>query len=708
VLNNHKKTSLLLLSCILTHVYASSSSNTKNYCEPNDLTKYKPTPTQIVSPNLEKFEDAIESGIIKGSAADTSTLKLNESPYNIFALTVEEATRIARKANQINSDKIMNTSSVIGTSIKPLQIVYDVNYITTAIIKNIMSPINSAAQSDGSLSFPGIAKTSDNSSTAQQNSINSQNTTDLTGNITYNDIINDFVGVDPTTPQFNNGSLSIDQLDLNVQGYKLLADGCSYTMPPPTTSSTTSSSSTATDSTSQLSTPPAGSGITGGSNSNTIKKSLRQCSAAVGACILNSTQKTLIPLIITYLDGFSSSSSTDTKDYNQLYSETVEKVNKIADEDLSEFGTSTGMSFPTSCLDATCSGSNCASASDVQTELGTFSSMLGEVDDKLQKMLAIKIKNLLAKNVQSKTTTENSYKDQKYFINMGYSLGGIISLSSFGIPDSSKSPLQCSTKSKYLSASLAAISSNLIDRVDKAAPAPAYMVDDLSLGTNSIAVAGGFGSIQNQNNVANYSTNIPLMLNERTKAENTLKLLKTVYNKSVKSFIAQKSLALQNLREMISKRSELHKVPLIYNTLELNYKCQNGINSATSESDCQFQDPFSNITTDWNLESGQICSLQELENMEATWRQQPGPNNSINPWQQQIKYSSATEVSRAKLLLLAEVKDQIYQNKNLRDKILAANASSMITSLTDSKLAMENLLMSVKSAEKSYITGSSN
>ncbi|MBT4885562.1 MAG: hypothetical protein HON55_05370 [Legionellales bacterium] len=703
--SNYKRTSLLLLISVLNHVYASSSANTKSYCEPNDLTKYNPTPTEIVAPSLEKFEDAIESGIIKGGAADTKTLELNDSPYNMFALTIEEATRTARKANEKNSDKMMNTSSVIGTSITHQTIVYDVMDIVSDIIENIMSPVNSAPQSNGELSSPGIASTSDNNSTAKQNSTNSQNTSKLAGQISYNDIITDFLGgTDPTIAQFTNGSKDISQLAINTAGYKLLADGCSDTIPSSESTTTTTSSSTSTDTSSQLSGPPAnGSGGSSG-GSNMIKKSLKACSAAIGASILNSTQKTLVPQIYTYLDGFISSTSNDTKNYVDLYNDTLEKVNKIADEDLSAYGTSTGMNFPANFLQATCSGSSCPSASDVQTELNTVSSMLDDVAKNLNKMLYLKINILIAANESTKTSTDNNYKDQKYFVNMGTTLGDIINLNSFGVPNT-ESPLHCSTKSKYLSASLTAIANDLIDKVDQTTPPPAYMTRSLPFTSNSIAVGGAFNTVLNQNNISDYATNQNLIWTARKTAKNSLTILQVTYNNYVKSFIAQKSLALQNLREIVEKRSELHQVPLIYNTLDLNHKCKNGLNSQTSESDCQFQDPFSNITTDWNLEDKQICSLKELEYMEANWRQLPGPNNSINPWQQQLKYSSSTEVQRAKLLLLAEIKEQIYLNKKLHDRILAANSASLITSLTDNKKAMNNLLDNINSAMKSFITG---
>ena len=93
--------------------------------------------------------------------------------------------------------------------------------------------------------------------------------------------------------------------------------------------------------------------------------------------------------------------------------------------------------------------------------------------------------------------------------------------------------------------------------------------------------------------------------------------------------------------------------------------------------------------------------------MQATWRIRPGPNNSINPWQQKIRYSSASDIAKANIFLLAEIKEQIHVNKNLKEKILFTKSSSLINELEEKKSAMYKIIKNMESAIHNYLSGSS-
>jgi hypothetical protein len=717
--HNRKKTpsiSLCLLLSVMQYTMASTSNGgTKTYCKPFDLSKYNPTPTEVADPSLEMLEDKLASGIIKGNSVDTQTVELNDSPFNTFTLTVEAATRLAQQ-KVLRAKRIMDTESVIGVSVISQPIVYTLSDIMTTIFNGLL-PINSAS-TDGSVTFPGNASSTDNHSASIQNSVNDSYTTNLVGQLNYNDIVTNYLGgKSPATSQYNNGSQAISQLLINTMNLYMVLNGCNATFPSSsdsddssTSTSNSDISSTQDSATSAQDNDPSGSSS---GSSSSITDSLQSCSSPIAACELFYIQNTLAPAIQTYLNGFNSDTTNgvlSTSELKNLYNDTLTNLNNILNEDLTNYGTTVGMSFPTNCLQATCSGSDCPADSDVQAEIGIMSGYLKPLIPQLKQMQAIYVNSLILEAIENKQTTEGNYENDKYFYNPGYTLGEILSSDSFGTP-STVSPMHCSTKSSYQQASMKAIANDQIDKLSSTISIPEYLPpSDMPFDTNMIGVAGGFSSVLNQNIINNYATNIPAVLNARGVASHELTVLSKMYNAVLKSFSAQKSLALQNLRMLVNKRSELVTVPLFYNPMKLKDQCSQGINNSTTSNDCLFQEPFTNINTGWNLTNGQQCSLAELERIEAQWRQEPFTSTDgtqiLSPWMQQTQYMTGVQVARAENLLLAEIREQIYNNNMLRERINATKAAGYLSYINTKKKAMMQILKTIEQSTKDYITGS--
>jgi len=720
---NHssKKTpfiSLFLLLSVMQYTMASTSSGgTKTYCKPFDLSKYNPTPTTVADPSLEILEDKLAGGIIKGNSVDTQTVELNDSPFNVFALTVEAATRLAQQ-KVLRAKKIMDTETLIGVSVISQPIVYNLSDIMTTVFNGLL-PINAPASSDGSVVFPGGASSTDNHSASIQDSVNDSYTNTLVGQLNYNDVVTNYLGgISPANSQYNNGSKPISQLLIDTVNANMLLNGCNATFPSSSSDSSSSSSSNSDVSSTTDSANAAQdndpSGSSSSSNASVIPNSLQACSSPIAACELFYVQNTIAPSIQTYLNGFNQDTSNgalSTSELKNLYNDTLTNLNTILDEDLSAYGTTVGMSFPTSCLQATCSGSNCPSDSDVQAEVTTMMGYIKNLIPQLKKMQAIYVNSLITQAIENKQTADGNYEDEKYFYNPGYTLGEILTSDSFGTP-STTSPMHCSTKSSYQQASMKAIANDQIDKLSATIPIPEYLApEEMPFGVNMLAAAGSFSSVLNQNNIHDYATNIPAVLNARGVASNELTVLSKMYNTILKSFSAQKAVALQNLRMLVNKRSELVNVPVFYNPMALKNQCSNGINSTTTSDDCAFQTPFTNISTAWNLTNGQQCSLAELERIEAQWRQQPflGSDGTqmLSPWMQQTQYMTGAQVARAENFLLAEIREQIYNNNMLRERINATKSVSYLMYISTKKKAMVHILKTIDQATTDYLAGGS-
>lgn len=714
-MNQSRKTppssiSLIVLLSIMQSAMASTSyGGTNTYCKPFDLSKYSPTPTLVADPSLEMLEDKLASGIIKGNSVDTHTVELNESPFNIFTLSVEAATRLAQQ-KIMRAKNAMNTETVIGVSVLSQPIVYTLSDIMSIIFNGLL-PVNAPTYGDGTLAFPGSASSTDNHTMAIQNSNNQSYTSTLVGQLTYNDVVTNYLGgKSPANAQYNNGSKPISQLLIDAVNINMLLNGCRATLP----SSSSDASSTTTNSDISSTTDSVNSAQENHSsgNASVIPDSLQTCSAPIAACELFYIQNTIAPNIQTYLNGFNQDTSNgvrSTGELKNIYNETLTNLNKILDEDLSAYGTSVGMSFPSNCLEATCSGSNCPSDSDIETIVETMTGYVKNLIPQLKTMQAIYVNGLITEAVENKQNSAGNYEEDKYFYNPGYTLGEILASDSFGTPGTT-SPMHCSTKSSYQQAAMTAIANDQIDKLSTTMRIPEYLQsEDMPFSMNTLAVAGSFSSVLNQNNIKDYATNIPAVLNARVLASNELTVLTKMYNTTLKSFSAQKSLALQNLRMLVRKRSDLVNVPMFYNPMQLKNQCSNGINSATTNDDCTFQEPFTNIDTNWNLTSGQQCSLAELERIEAQWRQIPFVDSNgtqiLSPWMQQTQYMTGAQVARAENLLLAEIREQIYNNNMLRERINMTKSVSYLVYIDTKKKAMFEILDTIKTAAKNYITG---
>ena len=701
---NQRLSALLLLAVMPYTMASSSGGSSKTYCLPTDLTKYKPTPTNVASPNVNVLEDKLTSGIIEGNSVDTETVALNDSPFNIFTLSIEAAARVA-KQEVMRTKTIMDTGTLIGVSLIPRPIIYNNTDVMNTIFQGLL-PINAPVSDSVNISFPGAGDTTDNNNNAITDSQSTSTTSTLVGQLPYATIIKNYLGgKSPTTAQFT-GTSPIAQLLVENHNLLLLLKGCNATFPSGSSSSSTSSTSNS-DISNTTNTVNTTNSNHSGSQKSPIPNSLQSCSAAIAACEMNYTKKNFASLASAYMNGFSN--NVPTSDLKTFSNDTNTILNNITNEDLSDYSTTVGMNFPSDCLQATCTGSNCPADSDVQAELQIFINYLEDLQPKLATMQALYVNQLLEEAQQEKLDNPGNYQDDQYFYNPGYTLGGLLRLDSFGLPSDS-SPMHCSTKNAYQQAAMTAIANNEIDKLSSTIETPAYLQSsDMPIGINDIIAGGSIGSALNQNNTINYATAIPDILKARSQASQDLKALALMYNTALKSFSAQKSLALQNLRMLVTKRSQLVTVPTFYNPMQLKNQCANGINNATTSDDCSFQTPFTNINTGWNITDGQQCSLAELERIEAEWRQQPFTNDSgaqiLSPWMQQIQYMTGTEIARAQNFLLAEIREQIYNNNQLRERINTTKSVSYIVELSEKKKAMYQMLKNIASSEQTYING---
>ena len=685
----------VIVLCNINSTLASSSTNTKQYCDPTELNKYNPSPVDFSDKTLTEITDSFESAIIKGNSADTVTKDYNNSPHEIFTLTSQVVTNLIRNLANKN-DSMMNTSTVIGVAMKPDTIVYNRSDIVSNIINNLTKPVAGDIPSNGALIFSGStsATSTNNNSNALQESYNTQNTTNLIGQLNYNDLVNNYLcGKNPAYPLSSTGNtVDITQIMINATAIELELNGCNDTM----ASSSDSSSSSSSDSTTSqaMNSMPAT-----GASSNLIKESLQKCTAPIGGCELLYVQNTLVPQINGYLQNQLKQNPEFASTYNSIQ----ENINNINSVDLSAYAPSTGMVCPSNALEASCSGSTCAGASQVQSSIQAMSSYLKTLNKSLKKLVSLKINTMIDQCEQTKQNTNTS--DQKYFMNPGITFSEIVDMNSFGTLNTNSS-MQCSTKNQYQTQTLAAISEDFIQKISDSVKTPELLSPAIPFGDDVVAQGGSFGNLNNQNNFSNYSKTIPTIANSRTKARLEVVEAANIYNSLVRTMSAQKSLPLQNLRYIVKQRALAFPVPKVLNKNEYINRCHNGLNSTETNSDCVFTNPYKNISTSWNLTEGQICSAAELEDMQASWRVKPGPNNTISPWQQKIQFSSATEVERAKVFLLAEIKEQNYINQQLKQRIMATKAVNSLTSFVESKQKIFNIIENIKQNRKNFIEGS--
>lgn len=667
---------------------SASSTNTKQYCVPTDLTQYNPSLVEISEDNLEKFSDAVETGIIRGNTADTETTKINNSPNSIFALTAEAVTSFAR--GKTKPSPIMNTKSMIGEAIEAEKIIYDRRDIVQVILDGLLGNIVGLVPSNGGLIFSGStpASSSANNSNASQQSINQQNSSKLVGQLSYNDAYkNSLCSVDPTLSTSNNGSLDITQIYINSTALENEIKGCEATMPQGS-SSDDSSSSPGSD---QVQAPNSG------SSKNYMTSSLKQCSAAIGACEINYLKNTIYNQVTTYLNGQISSKPEFASEYNEI----IVKLNDIFNEEIpSSMTTAAGNVFGSNCLLATCSGSSCATADDVKNTMAIFSNQLKSLNEKLRPLVTQKINTIID---QCEQTKNKNYIDQDYYMNNGLTLGQIFAMNSYGVPNTD-SYMKCSNKTKYQTETISAIAEEFINKISDSVKAPSIFSPSVSLNDSVVLQGGSFGYVDNQNNFSPYSPTIQNIKNARSTSNSNLLAYTKEYNNIIKSFVSQKSLALQNLRYLLLKKSTITEVPTVSSNSQYDNRCSEGLNNPNG-SNCSFSTPYENIKNDFNLTTGQICSTAELEDIQATWRINPGPNNTINPFQQKIKYSSGTDVAKAKVLLLAEIREQKYINKQLKDKIITTKSSQLLIDLSQNKKTLLNLIKNMKNAVAKYIKG---
>ena len=188
--------------------YSYADSNTKTYCVPTDLTKYNPSPTNVVKSNLSELTDTVEKSIIIGNSANTETQELNDSPIDIYTLTNETLlTYLEQQMRDTHNASLMDTNSVIGASLTAQKVIHDRTDIIRTILKNMLGTgIHSSMSADGTLLFPGTQTASMIHSTAINNSNQSQNSTYAkVGELSYNDIYEDFLcGVSPATAPYSS------------------------------------------------------------------------------------------------------------------------------------------------------------------------------------------------------------------------------------------------------------------------------------------------------------------------------------------------------------------------------------------------------------------------------------------------------------------------------------------------------------------------
>ena len=154
------------------------------------------------------------------------------------------------------------------------------------------------------------------------------------------------------------------------------------------------------------------------------------------------------------------------------------------------------------------------------------------------------------------------------------------------------------------------------------------------------------------------------------------------------------------------------KIPVIKPGFSYNPKCIDGYNNASSnDPSCKFKAPYSNINQLWTTLAGQTCSDLEIKKREATWRSQlvlsdtQSGEQNLNAWQQQINFDSENDVLRNKLFLLADIKKQLFQNKLLKERVLATISSMQINSLDESKKSIIKLKENIDRIANEYIEG---
>ena len=415
---------------------------------------------------------------------------------------------------------------------------------------------------------------------------------------------------------------------------------------------------------------------------------------------MNYVQNNLASEVTQYLNAYYDAYPNRVSTYN----DTLDSLNDIIDEDLSSFATSTGLTCPSDIVSASCSGSSCASASSASSEAKVIINFLTTLNTKLKKHFVEKLSDQIDTCQDSKGTTQDSNSDD-YYYNPGLTLTNLIHIKSPGTQNTT-SFLKCSDKTTYDEDKLAAIVRHILQKLNDSVPIPAYISPEFTSTTDVISIAGGFGSISNQDLYTDFSSNFSTIINNRTEANTALQNATDKYRQQLAFFISLKSLALQNIRDIMDARTITFTVPTILNTLPYRSQCADGINSTSSSSDCTFSTPFDNFSIDYNIQAGDSCTLAEVESIQANWRLQPlNSDGVINPWQQIIRSASNKVVTTQNTYLMAEINQQIARNKQLREKLSIIQAAVNLLRAGTSQQQLESFIQKIQGNVNTYSIG---
>ena len=669
------------------------ADNTKQYCVPQELQKYNPSPVVINDPFLKEFELAISTGLAMGTAVNTITYQNSQSPMNIFMQT-----HAALNATQLQPVNTATTTTsflplnnvIVAIPTKNMPVIYSLNDIVNKVYQAIITPVTASASSSTAATYPNVSTADANRSATINNDNNNTNKTKY--DLVYSDIEKNILGnVDPT--KVTASSQAPDIYDITISGIaRLLALQSCYNQVNAANSSSNSTSSSST-STSSTSTQMPSDGSS--NNVDITATTLSACSGESLACMMLDIKNNLANNISFYADGYIQTYPNDTVVANDA----ITNVNNINSLDFTKYSNS-NQSFPTNCMTASPCTSNCPTSSDYTDDASNVISYLKNLIPDLNKMTNATTVDLISQAVANKKIIQN----ENYLVDIPlFDLNTLIFTNTFGEPNTTN-PSQCSSSSDPGSTTLAMLAANYINTLSDSREVPLF-ASGIATDATTVLAGSGFSSLANSNTIPNSNDLSSISTARKSNGQKNSELADQ-YNKEVRSFITKKNIALGNLSYLYNQRAIAYKIPSLTDTK--SPYCTDGINTNDS-SNCSFANgPYSNINPANNILAGQNCTEMELISKEAQFWTQLTGSATISNWQQQMQTASALEVTRAQTYLLDLINRQTYRNQQLHQRILSTMAVMQLGTLDTNKTGLVQSYKNLTSTQKKYLSGNNS
>jgi hypothetical protein len=663
-------------------------------------------PIPVDVENLEDVTSEIASGILSGftytvdsstnqnqlasilypelsnalSAGITGIISSMGNPLNI-------ASSIATQTGTPINSPYSSSSAVQFNLTDMTQHVYDcITKPITTSINNVLTTPGNAIQSI----FPNqnnqyamyTAKTNINNcqnADSQSSTYNSSNTEEA-AKININDIINN-----SDVENLAGTSSWASYLILNQLTAAALKS-CAVSLDIQSSSSSSSSSGSAPD-------PNVG-------NHGTIAaKTTVKCQIPQAACMITNTVNNILSAELNKAENYTLPQGYEKlKDaYPVIYNNLVKYTTSQSVQNLKGYYNQ-NISY-TECLNAQSSNYPAPDTANAQSDLNLTADILmlvnKEINKIIKKQIASSIIKKIGQNTQSGSySTNNDEIPQLYTLTASSDINTLLGYDSLiGKPSSET---VCTIKQppnqnqNIQDKRLAIITSTLVDNLTQTSQVPNPITPQIPFDSEIGAVGGGFGLLSNTDimDASTWST----IDSNRNSSTQTLKTQADQFKTQFLGFSANNSIPVGILNEMQSSRQNSIQIPVF------------------TDSSGTIMNPASGTSKPGYIPAGESCTSQEIDHFTATYRLKGIPSGDksvkINNWQQAINDEKNIGIlHKEEVLLLAEIRYQLYQEQKQLEQELAAESISLMQTLSKNIGELTSIHSDMMNTIDTYITG---